>query len=91
MRRGDVLDQARALITGDRQDAYGDALEMHANIAQLWSAYLDVRITPLQVALMLDLMKTARTKGGAYHPDNFVDKAGYSALAGEIAWRTQEP
>ena len=34
---------------------------------------------------MMVLLKTARTKTGAYNPDDFIDMAGYSVIAGELS------
>jgi hypothetical protein len=35
--------------------------------------------------MMMDLLKTSRFATGGYKADTFVDKVGYSALAGAIA------
>jgi hypothetical protein len=34
---------------------------------------------------MMTLLKVARTKIGSHNPDDYVDGAGYMAIAGEIA------
>lgn len=84
-----ILDVAKALVTGDRSEQYGDMVICHRNIASLWSAYLGINISPRQCALMLALMKIARTKSG-HNPDNYVDLAGYAAVAAEIAERAPD-
>ena len=43
-----------------------------------------VAITPKDVAMLMDLLKTAREAHGHKH-DNLVDKAGYSAIAAELS------
>ena len=41
-----LLTTAIELVGGDRQKDYGDKVDNHNNIAKLWSAYKDVKITP---------------------------------------------
>lgn len=41
-------------------------------------------ITADQVALMMVLLKVARTKTGGLNIDDYVDMAGYAGVAGEI-------
>jgi hypothetical protein len=80
-----ILELAAALIDGDRDAQHGDRLECHTNIARQWTAYLGVQITPVDVALMMALLKIARTKSGELNNDCFVDGCGYIALAGELS------
>ena len=42
----DILKQAEKIISNDREKAYGNKLANHTNIARLWSAYLDIGISP---------------------------------------------
>lgn len=90
---GDVLDEAKALITGDRAASYGPAEQTFGTIAQMWSAYISsghlpsdehIALGAFDVAQLLVLMKVARN---AYKPkrDNAVDIAGYAALAHRCA------
>ena len=83
----DLLVEANKLVGGDRQKDYGDKVENHSNIAKLWSAYLDIPVTAHDVALMMVLLKMARTKLGAISRDTYVDMAAYGAIAGEIKFR----
>lgn len=82
-----VISSALALTGGDRESQHGDKVDNHQNIARLWSAYLGVTITADQVALMMVLLKVARTKTGQLNRDDFVDMAGYAGVAGEIMGR----
>jgi len=43
------------------------------------------QLRPDDVAIMMALFKIARIAGNAQHEDNYVDLAGYAALAGEIS------
>lgn len=89
MRAHEVLTQAADLVAGDRDRAHGGKVENFTNTAALWNAYLGGRLTtPLtatDAALLMALMKIARTKSGALNLDDFVDGAGYLGCAGEIA------
>jgi len=80
----EFLTEAIKLIGGDRQRDYGDKVKNHDNIAKLWSAYLDVKVEAHDVAIMMALLKMARTKLGAVSEDTYIDMAAYSAIAGEI-------
>lgn len=81
----EILETAAKLVSGDRAAQHGDKVENHQNIAALWGAFLGVQITAEQAALMLALLKIARTKTGDHNPDDFIDIAGYAGIAGEIA------
>jgi hypothetical protein len=85
-----LLDAASKLIHGNRAVDYGDARAMHQKIADLWSAYLGLeeKITADQVAMMMGLMKIARSTNSP-KPDSFIDLIGYAALGGEMAIQGQ--
>lgn len=85
--RQDVLTEAGNLIDGDRHKQYGEAKDNFALIAKYWNGHLGLVdfITNRDVAMMMALMKIARTHGdGRKSRDTFVDICGYAALAGEI-------
>lgn len=85
----ELVTRAAGLVGGDRAATHGPKLENHQNIADLWNAYLgrqlNAPIKASQVALMMALLKIARTKCGAMNLDDYVDLAGYAGCAGEIA------
>ena len=56
----------------------------HGNIAHLWSWYLKKEVTAYDVAMLMSLLKIARTKTGNPNKDDIVDGAAYLAIAGEI-------
>jgi hypothetical protein len=43
-----------------------------------------MKITPKDVAILMVLLKLARTKAGEHNIDDYVDACGYSAIAGEL-------
>ena len=83
----EFLSHAIKLVGGDRQKDYGDKVKNHSNIARLWSAYLDIPIEAHDVAILMALLKVARTKLGAVSKDTYVDMSAYSAIAGEIKFK----
>ena len=85
--RADILDRAKAIVTGEREKQYGKPEDNFAIIAELWSAYTGREFSPVDVAMMMALLKVARIKTGVGTVDSFVDLAGYAACAGEIAGR----
>ncbi|MDA8668257.1 DUF6378 domain-containing protein [Alphaproteobacteria bacterium] len=85
MKNSDILNIASQLVNNDRNDQHGDMTTNHINIAKLWSAYKGVEFTAHEVAVMMALLKIARTKIGKVNPDDYVDACGYLGIAGEIA------
>jgi hypothetical protein len=83
----EILKEANELIAGDRDKDYGDKVENHNNIAKLWSAYLDIKVKAHDVAILMTLLKVARTKLGAVRKDTYIDMSAYGAIAGEIKFK----
>ena len=81
------LMSAHILVGGQRHKDYGDKVDNHKNIAKLWSAYKDTEITAHDVAIMMCLLKIARTKLGDISEDTYIDMAAYGAIAGEIKFK----
>ncbi len=85
----DLLDEAKKLIGGDRQEDYGDKLKNHQNIADFWSVFLQKEITAHDVAICMALVKVARLMN-QHKKDSYLDMAAYAAIAGEIEKRTNK-
>lgn len=83
--RARILAEALECVTKDRAATHGDVEESFGKVAAVWSALLGVPVTPAQVTLLMDALKTVRAWGNPGHADNWVDKAGYSACGGELA------
>lgn len=81
-----ILKTASEIISGERNDQYGSPEESFSTIARLWNVYLITCrngrdfITKTDVAMMMILLKVARTNGEPTK-DSLVDIAGYAALA----------
>lgn len=89
MTRKDILDAAEKIVTGERQQTYGEPEDNFATIAQMWEAYLGIPINAMDVSMMMVLLKVARVSGrpDLTTIDNFIDICGYAACGGEVAHR----
>lgn len=76
--------EAIRLVDEDRQDQYGPPDENLERIAKLWSNYLNVPVSAMDVALMMVLLKISRTKAG-YARDNAVDGVAYFLIYDSMA------
>lgn len=97
--RGSVLDEAKAIINGERQDVYGSPEDSFRLIANYWNTYLDSRpgyatfmgakpdhAQPLgkeDVAIMMTLFKIAR-EANQHKRDNIRDAAGYMGIYADM-------
>ena len=68
MKTKQIIDEASKIVSDDREKAYGNKKANHNNIAKLWSAYLDKDISPHDVAMLMTLLKIARTIPGKPAP-----------------------
>ena len=94
--RAYVLKKALKLVSADRAEDHGDALENLTAIADLWTTHLRARyqvgfqLTPADVADLMELLKIARRMShqGRANDDNYIDAAGYAALGYEMVRAT---
>lgn len=86
--RAATLDEARALITGDRNKSYGSPVQNFTNTADLWNVQFGhmfkegERFTASHVAQAMILLKMARMIAGSKR-DHWVDVAGYAGCGSE--------
>ena len=80
---GSLLDEAKQTITGERQDQYGAPEDSFDRIAAYWTTYLGRPVSALDVAHLMALLKLARAQGQGFRRDNYVDLAGYAAIAAD--------
>ena len=85
MRKAETLKQSIDIITGQREEDYGDAHKNFSNVAGLWSIVLGTKVQPWQVAVMLLQLKVARIIKTPTHDDSWIDAAGYIGLGAELA------
>lgn len=86
--RGKILDEARAIINGERQDMYGNPEDSFDAIADFWAVYQkhsNGNYSPAHdAAMQMALMKVARICTGTGGRDSYVDLCGYVALAADM-------
>lgn len=88
MNRKKILETASSYVTVDREEQYGTPEDNFGIVAEFWNTFLgDAKLNAHDVAIMMCLLKIARITSGQKKEDNYIDLAGYSACAGEIATR----
>jgi hypothetical protein len=89
MKRAACLDTAKALVTRHRQVQHGSFPETYGAIAVFWSTWIKARhgvaldLSAHDCAMMMGLLKVGRAAKNPAKVDNYVDQAGYTALACE--------
>jgi hypothetical protein len=76
MKNRSILEEAKHIVHGERGENYGHPFEDFSRTAQIWSAILEVDVTPEQVALCMIGVKISREVNRPKR-DNIVDGAGY--------------
>jgi hypothetical protein len=91
MKASEIASRAAQLVSGDRNASHGDMVACHSAIAAVWNGILEAAgkapDSPLDahdVASRMEGMKIARRYHGAFNIDDYVDSAGYAAVAGQI-------
>lgn len=84
MTREKILDEAKSIVCKDRNKQYGEPENNFGIIAESWGNYLNLEISPYDVAIMMILFKIGRLMSGGYKHDTLVDLIGYAACAEEL-------
>jgi hypothetical protein len=79
-----ILTEAQELIHGDRQKDYGHPRDNITHTANMFSAYLNTEVTPLDVCNLMMMLKMSRVHTTGYHRDSIVDIAGYAGVAERV-------
>lgn len=82
------LDTAISLTAGDRNRAYGEPVENHRQIADIFRAITGHDLTARDVALFHVATKLARLSKNAAHQDSYIDAMAYLGIAFECAVST---
>ena len=88
MKALEVLEEAIALIHGQRADDYGDARLSFQRMADLVNPIIkkaDGNLTASDMSLVMIQVKIARLQESPDHEDSWIDIAGYAALGAQIA------
>jgi hypothetical protein len=78
-----ITQEANEIINGPRREAYGDARESFAAIADVWGRVLKRPVTAREVALCMIGLKLLR-ESNRHGRDNLVDICGYAELAEKV-------
>ena len=73
----DILDEAKRLTSGDRNNSYGPPAQDFTRTARIWTAILGVDVDAKQVALCMIGLKISRAAWSDKR-DHYVDMAGYA-------------
>ena len=85
-----ILQQAKELVSNDREGTHGDARQNHEQISEFWNIFLDNKLKPMaaitcdDVAVMMALLKISRSTQGKFNVDDYIDAAAYMAIAGDL-------
>ena len=83
--RTHILNEAIRVL-GHKGIEHGSAEQTYRFCAQLWGAYLGIKMDASDVINLMALLKMARSRlGDSTNLDHYVDQCGYIAIAGEMA------
>tara|TARA_R100001369_G_scaffold80317_1_gene110620 strand:- start:1334 stop:1621 length:288 start_codon:yes stop_codon:yes gene_type:complete len=85
MRPKEILKASAELVGGKRAEQHGDYRQLHVRIAELWSSYLRVKVSPKQVAFCMTLLKVSRDEQGVFNPDDGLDATAYTGIWSALA------
>ncbi len=91
-KKGNILDEAKRLVMGAREDLYGTPKENWQDTADMMTAFLhstgklsrDIQLVPEEAALMMICVKLARLGRKPVVGDNLVDVGGYALVVQRI-------
>jgi len=83
MKHAEILQSATDLYS-DRGLHYGHPSDNMERAARLISAYLEMPVMDYQVAVILSLVKLARSIEDGNLVDTWIDAASYIAIAGQL-------
>lgn len=75
-------------VLEERGKVYGDAVDMHTRIAEMWTVLLGHEVRPEDVALCMVGLKMIRALEAPDHWDNYLDMKGYTQIAEDIVKRS---
>lgn len=88
--QNNILEDANDTV-GVRAEEYGPPTENFQAIADMWSGYLGIEITPYDYSQMMILAKIGRTKTGSPDRDTHQDEAGYALMTSLVNQDGSEP
>lgn len=94
--REDLLDEAKHLVTGDRNNQYGPPTQDFQRTADALSAYGyrrpgGAKMLAHDISIIVDCIKTSRIIWSPEKRDHWADKAGYAACGWECVVDAPKP
>lgn len=89
-----ILEEAKRIVSQDRNKEYGGPENSFSLIAKLWEPVIrsrcvadgtEVKVDEVTVVLLMALLKIARASSNQNHIDSWIDCCGYMACGGELA------
>lgn len=84
----DLLKKADALVTGDRNKAYGHPYDDYKRVSEIYNAVTGQHLDPEDCAMVMIAVKLARIGNhhntNTVHVDSLVDLAGYAWVYAQI-------
>ena len=71
-------------IVSSRGETHGHWRLNITNTAEMWSDLLHRKITPVEVCMMMVMLKCSRAVWGSPTPEHFKDICGYGAIAAAL-------
>lgn len=84
----DLLLTSSAGILTERGQEYGAPDKCFGRAAALASVFFEREVTPFEIAMVMDFVKTARIMHDKTKIDSWQDKVNYTAFAGHFATET---
>jgi len=75
-----ILEEAKRIVEGERNELYGHPSEDFTKVARIWSVLLGGSIRAEQIPLCMVALKLVR-EANVHKTDNLVDIAGYAKTA----------
>lgn len=86
-----LLEQARDVTTGPREQDYGPPVKNMLRVVQIFRAMTGVDLTVDQVPMLLLAVKLARREESPRKADHYVDAMAYLGIAAECVEFTEGP
>jgi len=81
MKKEEFIEEVGRILK-ERGESYGGAVEVHQDIADMWTIILGFPVSPANVANMMIALKLIRNSNQP-KDDNWLDIAGYAAIGME--------
>ena len=86
MKKEELIEETGRILK-ERGESYGGAVQVHQDIADMWTIILGYPVTPSHVTMMMIALKIVRNSNKV-KDDNWIDIAGYAAIGAECTDET---